>query len=58
VHAVLSAVNAAHGDTPAQGKCLADTVSAPDEQAALKAAVKTFAFDKVEVKRLLVRQCR
>jgi hypothetical protein len=34
------------------------TVSAPDEQAALKAAVKTFAFDKVEVKRLLVRQCR
>jgi hypothetical protein len=33
-------------------------VSAPDEEAALKAAVKTFALDKVEVKRLLVRQCR
>jgi hypothetical protein len=34
------------------------TVSAPDEQAALVAAVKTFALDKVEAKRLLVRQCR
>lgn len=34
------------------------TVSAPDEQAALNAAVKTFALNKVEAKRLLVRQCR
>jgi hypothetical protein len=34
------------------------TVSAPDEQAALRMAVKTFALDKVEAKRLLVRQCR
>jgi hypothetical protein len=34
------------------------TVSAPDEQAALNAAVKTFALDNVEAKRLLVRQRR
>ena len=34
------------------------TVSAPDEQAALKAALQTFALEKTEEKRLLVRQCR
>jgi hypothetical protein len=33
-------------------------VSAPDEQAALKAAFKAFALEKAEEKRLLVRQCR
>jgi hypothetical protein len=33
-------------------------VSAPDEQAALKAALKAFALEKAEEKRLLVRQCR
>jgi hypothetical protein len=32
------------------------TVSAPDEDAALKAALKLFALDKVEEKRLLVRR--
>jgi hypothetical protein len=30
-------------------------VTAPDEQAALKAALKTFALDKVEQERLLIR---
>jgi hypothetical protein len=34
------------------------TVSAPDKQAALKAAAKLFALDKLEMKQLLVRQCR
>ena len=34
------------------------TVSAPDEEAALKAALRTFALEKTEEKRLLVRQCR
>jgi hypothetical protein len=34
------------------------TVSAPDEEAALKAALQTFALEKTEEKRLLVRQCR
>jgi hypothetical protein len=34
------------------------TVTAPDEKAALKAALKMFALDKIEEKRLLVRQCR
>jgi hypothetical protein len=33
-------------------------VSAPDEQAALKAALKAFALERAEEKRLLVRQCR
>lgn len=33
-------------------------VSASDEQAALKAAVKAFALEKTEEKHLLVRQCR
>jgi hypothetical protein len=33
-------------------------VSAPDEQAALKAALKAFALEKAEEKRLLVRQYR
>jgi hypothetical protein len=32
------------------------TVSAPDEQAALKAALKAFALEKVEEKRLLIRK--
>jgi hypothetical protein len=34
------------------------TVTAPDEQAALKAAAKLFALDKLEMKQLLVRQAR
>ena len=34
------------------------TVSAADEQAALKAALKIFQLNKVEEKRLLVRQDR
>lgn len=34
------------------------TVSAPDQQAALKAAVKAFELNATEVERLLVRPCR
>jgi len=34
------------------------TVSAPDQEAALKAALKAFELEKAEEKRLLVRQCR
>jgi hypothetical protein len=33
-------------------------VSAADQEAALKVALKAFALDKTEEKRLLVRKCR
>ncbi len=33
-------------------------VSAPDEEAALKAALKAFAFDKSEAERLLISEYR